>query len=174
VIAPEMQLRQAREDDLAFVLALGAHEAVQEWLAPRGRDQEPQLRALLEQAPLGLFVIEDDRGERVGALSLELISERSRLCQVHRLMLDPEHRGRGMASEAVRRVCRLALGELGMHRVQAEVYGDNLASQRLFERVGFVREGARRRAYWQREQWLDGVIYGLLAEELGDTPPTSG
>jgi RimJ/RimL family protein N-acetyltransferase len=56
--------------------------------------------------------------------------------------------------------------EHGLHRIETQVYGDNLRGQRLFERAGFMREGTRRRAYWRREQWLDGVYYGLLAEEL--------
>jgi RimJ/RimL family protein N-acetyltransferase len=81
-------------------------------------------------------------------------------------MVSPERRRAGVASEAVRLACRHALVDRGMHRVQAEVYGDNVAAQRLFERVGFVHEGTRRSAYWRRERWLDGVLYGLLAEEL--------
>ena len=52
------------------------------------------------------------------------------------------------------------------HRIQLEVYGDNHAAQRAFERAGFQREGTRRRAYWRRDAWQDGVLYGLLADEL--------
>jgi RimJ/RimL family protein N-acetyltransferase len=32
--------------------------------------------------------------------------------------------------------------------------------------VGFVREGVRRRAYWRHGEWVDGVLYGLVREEL--------
>jgi len=39
------------------------------------------------------------------------------------------------------------------------------------ERVGFVREGVRRKAYWRNEQWVDGVLYGLVAEDLADESP---
>jgi RimJ/RimL family protein N-acetyltransferase len=60
----------------------------------------------------------------------------------------------------------VALVDCGLHRIEAQVYGDNVAGQRLFERAGFRREGIRRRAYWRRAQWLDGVLFGLLAEEL--------
>ena len=30
---------------------------------------------------------------------------------------------------------------------------------------GFTREGVRRKAYWRNDEWVDGVLYGLLAEE---------
>ena len=81
-------------------------------------------------------------------------------------MLRPDARGAGLASAAVRLAAQAALVDHGLHRIEAQVYADNVAGQRLFERVGFTREGIRRRAYWRRARWLDGVLYGLLAEEL--------
>ncbi|MGN6168740.1 MAG: GNAT family N-acetyltransferase, partial [Solirubrobacteraceae bacterium] len=87
-------------------------------------------------------------------------------CEITRVMLRPDTRGAGYASAAVRLAARGALVDHGLHRVEAQVYGDNFAGQRLFERSGFTREGIRRHAYWRRGQWLDGVLYGLLADEL--------
>ncbi len=52
-----------------------------------------------------------------------------------------------------------------VHRMHLEVFGDNHAAQRAFERAGFRREGSRWRAYWRRDAWQDGVHYGLLADE---------
>lgn len=162
---PEVTIRHAEERDLRFISTLAADPMVEPFLMPRAADSD-RLRELLNQTPLGLFVIEAGDLGRAGALVLELVSERSRLCQLSRLMVDPARRGRGIATEAVRQASRLALVDLGAHRVQAEVYGDNALSLHLFERVGFTREGVRRRAYWRRGQWLDGVLYGLLAEDL--------
>ena len=34
------------------------------------------------------------------------------------------------------------------------------------ERAGFVHEGARRLAYWRHGEWVDGVLYGLVREDL--------
>ena len=36
------------------------------------------------------------------------------------------------------------------------------------ERVGWVREGVRRRAYWRDEAWVDGVLFGLVDDEFDD------
>ena len=30
----------------------------------------------------------------------------------------------------------------------------------------FMREGVRRKAYWRNDEWVDGVLYGLVAEDL--------
>ena len=37
------------------------------------------------------------------------------------------------------------------------------------ERAGFTREGVRRRAYWRDDEWVDGVLYGLVSEDLDAT-----
>jgi RimJ/RimL family protein N-acetyltransferase len=169
-----VSLRVASERDLAFHSKLASHETVAPFLMP-GAGELERLTRLLELRvrdgrPYGLFVIELD-GDPVGALALEPFSERSRICQLTGLMVDPRVRRAGIALEAVRLACRRALVEYGQHRVQAETYGDNVAGQRLFERAGFTLEGARRQAYWRRDQWLDGVLYGVLAEELAGEQP---
>jgi RimJ/RimL family protein N-acetyltransferase len=164
-MADLVKLRCADERDLTFVTGLAADDAVEPYLSPFAGEPDG-LRELLSAAPLGLFVIETAAGEPIGAVALHVVSERSRLCQLSRLMIVPRMRGAGIGSQVVRLACQLAFGQGGMHRVQAEVYGDNSISQRLFERVGFTREGVRRRAYWRRDRWLDGVMYGLLEEEL--------
>jgi catechol 2,3-dioxygenase-like lactoylglutathione lyase family enzyme len=82
------------------------------------------------------------------------------------IALLPEARGRGLGAEALLQACRLLVDMVDAHRLQLEAYGFNHAAHRTFERAGFRREGTRRRAYWARDAWQDGVIYGILAEEL--------
>lgn len=169
-IPPELALRAAREADVGHLAALASDPQVEPFLAP-GSGAHDRLAALLRSAaaaeddPSGLFVIELE-GSPVGALVLQLVSARSRIAELTRLMVSPDARGSGIATAAVRLACRRAFAEHGLHRVQAETYGDNTAGQRVFERAGFTREGTRRRAYRRRGQWIDGVLYGLLAEEL--------
>lgn len=169
-MASQIELRPASAADLRYLSALASDRLVEPFLAP-GAGTEERLEALLIQTeeagdPSGLFVIQFMSGAPVGGLALQLISANSRICELTRLMVDPRSRRSGIAAAAVRIACRRALIECNFHRVQAETYRDNLPGRRLFESVGFVREGVRRRAYWRREQWLDGVLYGLLAEEL--------
>jgi RimJ/RimL family protein N-acetyltransferase len=47
-----------------------------------------------------------------------------------------------------------------------EIYGFNERAMAHAGRAGYVREGVRRKAYWRNEQWVDGVLYGLVAEDL--------
>jgi RimJ/RimL family protein N-acetyltransferase len=168
---PRLALRTAVAADLGHLRALASDPLVEPFLAPGAADDD-RLAALLRPAdagdedPTGLVVIELEAGEPMGALALQLVSPRSRIAELTRLMVSPSARGAGVATAAVRLACRRAFGEHRVHRIQAETYGDNVAGQRVFERAGFTREGTRRRAYLRRGDWLDGVLYGLLADEL--------
>jgi hypothetical protein len=32
-----------------------------------------------------------------------------------------------------------------------------------------VREGVKRKAYWRHGEWVDGVLYGLIPDDLADS-----
>ena len=59
--------------------------------------------------------------------------------------------------------------DLGYHRLELEIYGFNARALAHAERSGFVREGVRRRAYRRHGDWVDGVLFGVVADEL-DVP----
>ena len=165
-----VSIRRARTDDVDFIVELVTHEAVQPFLAasrPRERDE---IRAEIERSNAepdarGVFVIEVD-GERAGTMDFERVNRRSRIAHVGGLAVHPDFRGRHIADEAARLFQRHLVFELGFHRLQLEVYGFNERGMRHAERSGFVREGVRRKAYWRNDQWVDGVLFGLIAEDL--------
>ncbi|WP_372966932.1 GNAT family N-acetyltransferase [Microbacterium sp.] len=81
-------------------------------------------------------------------------------------VLDPAHTGRGYATEAIRAVIDVCFGPLGLRRVHAGCFADNEPSWRLMERLGMRREEfSRRTALHRSGEWLDGMSYGILAEE---------
>jgi [ribosomal protein S5]-alanine N-acetyltransferase len=80
--------------------------------------------------------------------------------------IDRSVAGRGMGSLAVALVCDHAFGEVGLHRVEADIRPENLPSQRLVERLGFRREGLLRRYLDIDGDWRDHISYALLAEDL--------
>jgi RimJ/RimL family protein N-acetyltransferase len=169
----EVRLRLAEPDDADFLLELTTHEDVEPYLAgSRPRDCEGVLaeieRSAREPEEFGRFVVEvDDGGEwgRVGAMGFELANRRSRIANLGNLAIHPDYRGRRLADEAAK-LFQQQLFELGFHRLQLEIYGFNERAIAHAERAGFVREGVRRRAYWRHDAWVDGVLYGLVREDL--------
>ena len=80
--------------------------------------------------------------------------------------IDRSVAGRGMGSLAVALVCDHAFGDVGLHRLQADIRPENLPSQRLVEGLGFRQEGLLRRYLEIDGDWRDHRSYALLAEDL--------
>ena len=168
-----ISIRRARDDDLEFLVELLTDEDVEPFLGGRARLDHDALAAELERSAsdptgYGRFVIEVD-GERAGVMGFEVGNRRSRIAHLERLAVHPDFRGQGVADEAARLFQRHLVDDLGYHRLQLEIYGFNDRAQRHADRAGFVREGVRRRAYWRHGEWMDGVLYALIREDL-DVP----
>jgi RimJ/RimL family protein N-acetyltransferase len=169
-----VRLRRADVDDGDFLVELMTHEDVEPYLAgSRARDLDGWLaeieRSQAEPEEFGRFLVEVERdGEWVpaGAMGFELANKRSRIANLGNLAIHPDFRGRRLSDDAAKLLQRHLLYDLGYHRLQLEIYGFNERAQRHAERAGFVREGARRLAYWRHGEWVDGVIYGLVREDL--------
>jgi RimJ/RimL family protein N-acetyltransferase len=167
-----ISIRRARTEDVEFLAELVTHEDVEPFLAAvRAKERDELLaeiaRSEAEPDAFGVFVIEVD-GRRAGTMRFERTNVRSRIASLGGLAVHPDFRGERVGDTAARLFQRHLFDELGFHRLQLEIYGFNERAIRHAERSGFVREGVRRKAYWRNEEWVDGVLYGLVADDLAD------
>ena len=167
-----VSIRRARSDDVDFLVHLLAHEQVEPFLAAsRAKERSDLLADIVrsedEPEAFGLFVVEAD-GQRAGTMRFERTNTRSRIADLGGLAVHPDFRGAKVSDTAARLFQRHLFDELGFHRVQMEIYGFNERAMRHAERAGFVREGVRRKAYWRNDEWVDGVLYGLVVEDLDE------
>ena len=165
-------IRRATPDDVDFLVELVTHEDVEPYLAAvraKGRDEilEEIARTQSEPEAYGVFVIEVD-GERAGTMRFERANGGAGSPNLGGLAVHPDFRGAKVADTAARLFQRHLFDELGFHRLQMEIYGFNERAMRHAERAGFTREGVRRKAYWRNDEWVDGVLYGLVAEDLNE------
>jgi RimJ/RimL family protein N-acetyltransferase len=168
-----ISIRRARADDVDFFVELTTHEDVDPYLAARRATSPDEIREEIERSAadpkrFGRFVVEVD-GERAGVMGFRIENERSRIASLGGLAIHPAFRGRRLADEAARLLQKHLVSELGFHRLQLEIYGFNERAIRHAERAGFTREGVRRKAYWRHGEWVDGVMFGLIEEDLERT-----
>ena len=167
-----VSIRRAGPDDVDFLVELVTHEDVEPFLSAiraKGRDEilEEIMRSDGDPGAFGIFLIEVD-GERAGTIGFKLANRRSRIADLGGLAVHPRFRGGKVSDVAARLFRRHLMDDLGYHRAQLEIYGFNERAMRHAERAGFVLEGVRRKAYWRHDEWVDGVLYGLVAEDLED------
>jgi RimJ/RimL family protein N-acetyltransferase len=169
-VSDAVQIRRARDDDADFLLELILDAETRPFLGLPGeltRDDllEEIARSDREPEAFGRFVIESG-GERVGSVGFRLVNERNRIAEAGRFAIHPSHRGRGIGDEAARLFQRHLLVDLDVHRIELQIYGFNERAIAQAARVGYVREGVKRKAYLKNGEWQDAVLFGLVREDL--------
>ncbi|HKB51330.1 MAG TPA: GNAT family protein [Solirubrobacterales bacterium] len=83
------------------------------------------------------------------------------------LFVDPSLHGRGVGTEAVRRVVRMLIEERGHHRITIDPATENVAALRAYERAGFKPVGVMRQSERDADGtgWHDSLLMELLAED---------
>jgi RimJ/RimL family protein N-acetyltransferase len=125
------------------------------------REQLPGMRA---QGLLSAYVIEDTGdGKLLGGASLHHFDPLRDAVEVG-YWLFVGARGRGVATRAVRQLCEHALRN-GIWRVEAHVRIGNIASEKVLGRLGFEREGVKRRYLRHGADRVDATLFALLADD---------
>ena len=109
---------------------------------------------------------EEKKEKMIGCLSLEshLLTRHHRTANLG-IIMSPCFQGKGFGTEAINWALDWAFGMAGMHAVRLTTFSYNLRAVRVYERVGFVREGVRRESLWFDGKWWDHYMYSMLEGE---------
>ena len=112
----------------------------------------------------GLFRAIAADGKVVGNISVE--QKADVYCKDGEIgyLLLTDYRSKGIMTEAVRQICEIAFSELDIIRITGLVYAPNIASCRVLEKNGFIREGLQKNAVWKNGSVYDLCLYGRLKE----------
>jgi RimJ/RimL family protein N-acetyltransferase len=113
---------------------------------------------------LSLAIADAGSGEALGLVAL-LFRRPPGTAEIGYWLIE-RARGRRLAPRAVALVARWAVADAGLARVEALVDPENVASQRVLERVGFTREGRLRSYLVFGTERVDALIYSLLPTDL--------
>lgn len=80
--------------------------------------------------------------------------------------LSKEHWGKGIASEALEKVIKYGFEHLKLERIEALIEPENVPSQKLVERQGFIREGLLRHYEYTCGKFDDLYMYSILKGDL--------
>jgi [ribosomal protein S5]-alanine N-acetyltransferase len=158
-------LRPLEEGDApALAEAIGNDPDLDRWTQipfPNTEDRAREFIASTEESSFAIF----DRGgaELLGGIGVRLYD--AAVVEVG-YWVKAEARGRGVATRALALIARFAIDELGAARVQLRTEPDNVASQRVAEKAGFIHEGVLRSLLDFKGRRRDAVMFSLVREDL--------
>ncbi len=175
LLTERLLIRRERLEDADASFAVRSQAEVARWLTGWPQGLEDFRRRLVDESWLDPMLAVEVDGEFVGDLMIRVedgwaqreVEDRAANTQAELgYTFDPAHQGRGYATEAVRAALAVCFDGLGLRRVTASAFADNLASRRVLEKAGFRLEAVNLKDSLHRELgWLDGVTYALLADE---------
>ena len=110
------------------------------------------------------FAIVDGGGDLLGLCMAPRIDSDTATAELG-YAVAPASRGKGVATEALRLLTEWAFAELELHRLELLISVDNVASKRVAERCGYVKEGVLRSHYLKPGVRVDTEIWSRLATD---------
>ncbi|MGM0851934.1 MAG: GNAT family N-acetyltransferase [Bacillota bacterium] len=106
-----------------------------------------------------------DDGRIIGFVELDGILWTHRVGWVSISIGDEQSWGNGYGKEAMKCLLAYAFHELNLYRLQLTVFSYNERAIRLYESLGFTKEGSYRQFLQRDGDRYDMVLYGILADE---------
>lgn len=168
-----LTLRSLVPDDVDAVHAYQSDPEVCRYQLFEPRSREVVARRLEEFSTQGRIAQDGDDLELaidvdgvgvVGHIYFKLVSVSDQCAEIG-WALHRDHQGRGYATEAATAMLDYAFGELGLHRVRAELDARNEPSAALCRRLGMRHEAHMLEEMWSKGEWTDSDIYAILDRE---------
>lgn len=81
------------------------------------------------------------------------------------IMIASAHQGEGYGTEAINWALDWAFRVAGMHAIRLSCFSFNERAVNLYQRLGFVKEGVMREAYYFDSKWYNRVSFSILDRE---------
>ena len=157
-------LRREREYLAAVVMSLSLHRGFVTTAATRAEYRD-YLRRTRRKTQESFFVIAAETDFLVGVVNVNDIVRYSELTGRLGYYAFVPHAGTGLMRSGLRLVIGRAFGEIGLHRLEANIQPSNRRSIALVRSLGFRSEGVARRCLKIGGRWQDHERFALLRED---------
>jgi aminoglycoside 6'-N-acetyltransferase I len=169
----EIEIRMYQESDAETVFALvdRNRQHLREWLIWVDASDSPEVTRRhirdfkrhyenKEALSAGIWL----NGELAGAIGVVGYHWHNRMLEIG-YWLSADQQGKGIMTKAVSAMIDDAFNHLGLNRVEIHCASGNTRSRAIPERLGFKQDGVMREAGLVNGQFVDKVIYSMLASE---------
>jgi len=169
-------LRELRRDDLPIVNRWRAERSVVDGVSAPFRHIgldvdvewfEQYLRRRGVDVRCAICV--DGADAPIGLVSLTGIDQVHRHAEFHVLIGPEDAKNKGVGTAATGAMLQHGFGDLNLHRIALTVLAGNHRALRVYEKIGFTREGVLRDAVFKNGSYQDLIAMALLAADFNGT-----
>lgn len=166
----DIKIRTIREQDLdSLVILLNDIESLGEFL-PTSMVSEVALRREFHEngfqsETASRFIITDHSDKILGSVWAFKSVPYFDAVEIGYHIFDMNNRGKGLASEAIAMLTDYIFESRQTNRVEIRVSTENVASEKVAKKVGFIHEGTNREAAFSKGKLFDMHIYAMLRRD---------
>jgi RimJ/RimL family protein N-acetyltransferase len=173
LIGKKIMLREYRREDLPYITAWANDMETTKYLSDlftwpqtvKNREDFLEMRLSGGRRDAGFVIADKETQEYIGQADLMDINWIDRCATVGIVIAQQKNRGCGIGTDALTLLTDYTFLHLGLERVQLEVYSGNSRGIACYERVGFVKEGVKRRARFIAGSYMDVILMSMLRED---------
>jgi RimJ/RimL family protein N-acetyltransferase len=173
MIMSEIQLRALTNNDLEATLKWNNQEDIRNnYLGhpfPINEESEKKWyeKILTSNFPVTVFGIEHLSDKKlIGISVLRDINMINRVAEFAVYIGEANYRGKGLSKEATLQTLMFAFNDLGLNRVFLKVLEYNMPAIKLYESVGFSKEGLLKDSVFKNNKYHSELIFAMLKEEF--------
>ena len=88
-----------------------------------------------------------------------------RIGTLHIMIGNSNNRNRGIGTFAVTEMLKHGFDDMNLHRIELEVLVSNSRAIHLYEKIGFEKEGIKKKAAFKNGLYVDVAFMALLSEK---------
>ncbi len=127
-----------------------------DWIVSLSRDNS-NLRCMIQI---------NETSEAVGTVILNNIDCKNGTAAIHIKIAGNAHKGKGYGTEAINTLVDYGFNELRLHCIYAQVNEDNIPSQKLFQKCGFIPEGILKDRLHKKGKYLSVKMFSILNSRI--------
>jgi RimJ/RimL family protein N-acetyltransferase len=164
IITPTSILREWTVEDAEFLVKHADNPRISASMrdafpSPYTPDDAKRFIAMATCTGPDLLLAIDVLGEAVGGIGIHPRSDvRCRSAEIG-YWLSELYWGQGIVTDAVSAIVPVAFERYDIVRLQAGIFSPNIASMRVLEKCGFIREAVHKNAIWKNGGLLDELVY---------------
>ncbi|ODN43747.1 GNAT family N-acetyltransferase [Piscirickettsia litoralis] len=128
----------------------GSKTVIRKWIADQDQTQNDRR-----------FIICNSNNEPIGTISLVNIDWKNRNAYLGVMIGNKEYQGKGYGEESVNLITDYSFLELGLVRLDTDIIEYNTKSIRLFEKLGWLREGCKNNFFYRKGKRWGRLSYGI-------------
>ena len=110
-------------------------------------------------------VKKDEQFKNIGIIGLFNIDLKNKKAGYYITIGEKDYQGKGLAKKATIKFLKDCFHQFDLEKIYLYTDADNISAQKLYEKLGFVKEGLLRKELFYRNRFIDRCYYGILEQE---------